>query len=236
MSRLRSRMLMMEPVAASASPLLTDLISYWKLDEASGNAVDAHGTNTLTDNNTVTSAAGIIGTARQFTRTNTESLSISSNASLQTGPISYTFAGWVYWDSTANTQGIVAKDGGGGREYVLQMELDAQISLYVFGSPGVYKSVTVLKPTATAWHFFACGVNLDTNTINIQIDNGTVTSTSLAGFTVGAAGTADFAIGNASGSTFDGRIDELGFWKRVLTSDELTQLYNAGAGLAYPFS
>src|SRR4029077_17083863 len=44
-------------------PLLINLVSYWKLDEASGNAIDSHGTNHLTDVNTVASAAGKIGTA-----------------------------------------------------------------------------------------------------------------------------------------------------------------------------
>lgn len=38
----------------------TDLIAYYRLNEASGNAIDAHGTYDLTDNNTVTQAAGTI--------------------------------------------------------------------------------------------------------------------------------------------------------------------------------
>ena len=33
-----------------------------------------------------------------------------------------------------------------------------------------------------------------------------------------------------------GRIDEVGFWKRVLTSAERSLLYNGGVGLTYPFS
>jgi len=35
---------------------------------------------------------------------------------------------------------------------------------------------------------------------------------------------------------FDGNIDEVGIWDRILTTDEITELYNAGAGLAYPFT
>src|SRR3989304_4743325 len=33
-----------------------------------------------------------------------------------------------------------------------------------------------------------------------------------------------------------GRIDDVGFWKRVLTSSERSLLYNGGVGLTYPFS
>jgi hypothetical protein len=34
----------------------------------------------------------------------------------------------------------------------------------------------------------------------------------------------------------DGVVDEVGFWTRVLSSSEVSQLYTSGAGLAYPFS
>ncbi len=50
--------------------------------------------------------------------------------------------------------------------------------------------------------------------------------------------TSNFTMGRNDESLtlyWDGLIDEAGFWKRVLTSDERTQLYNAGNGLAYPF-
>ncbi len=33
----------------------------------------------------------------------------------------------------------------------------------------------------------------------------------------------------------DGIVDEVGLWSRALTIAEVTALYNAGAGLAYPF-
>ena len=41
--------------------------------------------------------------------------------------------------------------------------------------------------------------------------------------------------GDVNGSYWDGRIDELGVWGRVLSPAEISELYNAGAGLAYPF-
>jgi hypothetical protein len=47
---------------------LTNLISWWSLDEASGSRADKHGANTLTDNNTVLSAAGKKSNAGNFVR------------------------------------------------------------------------------------------------------------------------------------------------------------------------
>ena len=52
---------------------LTDnLIAFWQLEEASGVRYDSEGSNNLTDNNTVTSATGVVGDAAQFTRSNSE--------------------------------------------------------------------------------------------------------------------------------------------------------------------
>jgi hypothetical protein len=42
--------------------------------------------------------------------------------------------------------------------------------------------------------------------------------------------------GVASPQYHDGRIDEVGIWKRVLTAAERTQLYNGGLGYTYPFT
>lgn len=40
---------------------------------------------------------------------------------------------------------------------------------------------------------------------------------------------------NASGISWNGNLDEWGVWRRELSSTEITELYNAGAGKQYPF-
>jgi hypothetical protein len=47
-----------------------------------------------------------------------------------------------------------------------------------------------------------------------------------------------FALGAnyAGGILFDGSLDEFGLWNRVLTSTEITHLWNGGAGTTYPFT
>ena len=45
--------------AGDGSDLLTSLVSWWELDELSGTRIDAHGSNNLTDNATVTNEIGI---------------------------------------------------------------------------------------------------------------------------------------------------------------------------------
>ena len=64
--------------------LLTNLISFWEMEEASGTRVDAvvASGNDLTDNATVTQNPGKVGNAAQFTLATSEWLSHVSNASL----------------------------------------------------------------------------------------------------------------------------------------------------------
>ena len=76
--------------------LLTDLVSYWKLDEASGDALDSHGTNNLTVNGSIGTAAGKIGSARDLESSGSDQyFSLADNASLSTGDIDFSVAGWV---------------------------------------------------------------------------------------------------------------------------------------------
>jgi hypothetical protein len=219
--------------------LTTSLVSYWNLDEASGTRVDSFDANDLTDNNTVTQATGKVGNAAQFTRANSEYLSHADNASLSTGDIDFTIACWVYLDSKPGDMGIVIQSTATSRGYALKWENGN--ALYEFfvgnGSSGIIgdiEATTFGTPATGVWHFVVAWHDSVNNTVNIQVDNGTVDSTS----TSGAAGdsTADFNIGaNASGTVqfFDGRIDEVGFWKKVLSSQERTDLYNGGSGNTY---
>ena len=61
------------------------LVAFWKLNEQSGTRAAAFSSNDLTDNNTVTFAAGILGNAAVFTSANSEYLSRASNSDLALG-------------------------------------------------------------------------------------------------------------------------------------------------------
>jgi len=225
---------------SSSSPLLTSLISYWALDETSGTRLDSHGSNHLTDNNTVTQNTGKIGNAAQFTSANSEFLSVADNALLSTGDIDFTIAGWVYFDTISVDRPVAGKWlTAGNREYIVQLDGTVnKIRLYVSndGTATANVASSVVCTTAT-WYYFVAWHDSAGNTINIQVNNGTVDST--AHSTGVRDGTAGLRLGNNQNTGTDymnGRIDGLGFWKRILTSAERTNLYNSGSGLAYPFN
>lgn len=218
----------------------SNLMAWWSLDESSGNRADSHGTNTLTDNNTVGSASGKQGNAADFESANSESLSITDNASLSTGDIDFCFGGWVNLESKPGSNMVIAAKGGGTtREWVLLWNSGADRFRFFISSDGSSASkivdANVLgSPSTATWYFIVAWHDAGSDTINIQINNGTVDS--LVTAAVAPADRAgNFALGIETGDTayLDGLMDEAFFFKRVLTSDERTQLYNSGNGLNY---
>jgi len=219
--------------------LLTDLKAHWKLNAASGTRVDSEGTNDLTDNNTVLDAAGKIGQAAQFVRANTEFLNIVDNTDLSTGDIDFMIAVWAYFDSKpAGAMGIVSKWGSPDNEYLLRWN-NVNDRFEFFHADAVDNEKVVADvfgaPTTGVWLFVIVWHDAAANTLNIQVNNGTADSLNTT-LNPQDGGT-DFRIGiHESGfGPFDGRIDSVSFWKRVLTAQERTDLYNGGAGLDYPF-
>lgn len=210
---------------------LTDiLVSYWRLDEASGNAIDSHSTNDLTDNNTVGSGTGKINNGRDFELSNSEDFSKADNASLSTGDIDFTLSLWINRESAVQ-QGLISKFGGSTNEYGLWIwSGDQRPYLTVFAGGSGQVGWGAALDVATWYHIVAWHDSVN-NQIGIVVNAGTPVTASYSGGLNDSD--SDFRIGQYSGSYMDGIIDEVGFWKRVLTSDERTQLYNGGAGLSY---
>jgi hypothetical protein len=222
--------------------IIDSLISHWKLDEASGTRSDSHSSNDLTDNNTVTQAVGKISNAGQFTKANSEFLNITDNASLSVGDIDFTIAAWVYADSVptgSNTHAIVAKDASGVRGYALTVfdSSGAKFAFQVGSDASTFTNhidSTFGNVPTGEWIYVIAWHDATANTLNIQVNNGTVDSVSYS--SGGYDEAQDFRIGqHFGGNNWDGRIDEVSFWKKVLTSQERTDLYNSGDGFAYPW-
>ena len=224
--------------------LLDDLISYWPLNEASGDALDAHGSNDLTDENTVGSATGIIGNARDFEASNTEAFSHADSADFDRGDTDFTGSVWVKLESKpANDMTILAKDelGVSDRQYRLQWDQgNDRFQWFVFDSSnnvaGSVLANTIGAPSLATWYHIVCWHSATDNEVGIIV-NGTAADTSSTTAAVGT-GSATFFIGRRDdvGSfkvPWDGLIDECGLWGRLLTSYEKSRLYGGGSGLAY---
>jgi len=82
------------------------------------------------------------------------------------------------------------------------------------------------------WHY-AVGVKTNGN-IELFIDGASVDSNS-ATFS-GNFNDMELSFGDNVGDFYFGSVDEVGLWNRALSSGEISQLYNAGAGLPYPLT
>ena len=233
--------------------LLDNLAGYWKLDESSGTRDDSLGVNHLAEQDgTISSGTGIINNAADFELADARSLArLSGFSALEMDPnSSFTVAAWIKLESTpADVMTWVSKGrldalaiGTRGFEYALEWWNGG--SLFNFGISGAAEFADQVNVAASSfgavsagnWYFVVGWYDAVDEMVRIQVNDGDVDQAAHAN---GAwnSGT-PFVIGSFGHEIqrCDGLIDEVGVWKRVLTSEERTFLYNAGAGRTFPFS
>lgn len=206
--------------------LLDNLVSYWRLDEASGTRADAHGSNDLTDNNTVGSTTGLLGNAASFIGANNESLS-SAAAGLKPTTGSYSF--WFRSNAASpdTFRGVIGREGA---IFIFIYGTTSVLRIYGLGSEGVMIDAGTGWQDGQ-WHHVVLTFDLGvTNGVKLYIDG--VSAGTSTWNTDSANG---LSIGSRSGfaQAYTGDMDEIGVWSRVLTVDDVAELFNGGAGLDY---
>lgn len=219
--------------------LIDNLISYWNLDESSGNAADSHGSNTLIEVGTAASTTGKLNNARVFDGSfpTLDGFALSDNAAFDGTDREFTFSLWMN-PSNLSGEGWVISKWGSTMHREFKIVTSGTTLLFRISdssvSPGTATWGSALS--TNTWYHVCVWHDATNNQIGIVVNAGTpVTSSWSTGVQDGSA---DFEVGsNANdGNNWLGTIDEIGFWSRVLTSQERTDLYKGGAGLAYPFS
>lgn len=229
--------------------LETNLVSYWTLDEVSGNRADSHGSNTLTDNNTVGSTTGKISNAGDFELSNSESLSITNGSQSGLG-VSGTISvsTWIKLESTPSNEirAIVAKDNSSNnnQSYLFGYREDGgPKGLHVRLSSGGTDATTQTglwswTPTLDTWYHvvfvYDSSQSTAANRVVVYIDGisqGTVATSWVSSLHNSSAA---FRLGGTDNSKFwDGLIDETAIYSRALHYGDVLDLYNAGSGITY---
>ena len=218
--------------------------------ETSGTRGDSHGSNDLTDNNTVGFGTGIISNAADFEATNSEYLSITDAAQtgldLGSGGTDFSISLWANFESlpgsgTYRTFFWKWNSGTNNRQYILDLTnasgtYKSAVLLSSNGLAGAYsdESVSLGSLSTATWYHIVYVYDASAGTLAVYLNNslaGTHTGTPTSIFN----GNADFWIANGQGFQ-DGLLDEIGVWSKALDTTEISQLYNSGAALAYPFS
>lgn len=180
--------------------------------------------------------------AAQFTAASSEYLSVADDATLSTGATSFSFACWIYSDDALTTERWIATKGGNGAtngEWFLRGLGTGTLNFGIVDSSDTSKSATSAAISPRTWYFVYGEYDRDADTVSIQLNNGTaVTTTGVTLDPNDEAGAFFIGAENNGGlgtpaKYWGGRIDNVGFWKRTLTSAEKTWLFNDGLGRSY---
>jgi len=215
--------------------LQTNVVAMWELENTAW--LDASGSgNTLTPTaSPPTIVPGIAGNGANFASASSQALSVASNTGLQLGGGNFSFQVWHKY--AASLGGILSKDDGGfsNREFALGS---------AFSSTNVYAWNLYGNGNTDHWCFSSLAVDSgvwhhivgtwDGTTQQIFTD-GSLTGTNAPGQSP-VASTSSVWIGrDPNGNGYDnGTIDQVVLWKgRVLSTTDITNLYNGGAGLTW---
>lgn len=208
--------------------LSTNLVTYWKLDESSGNAADSVGSNTATNSN-VTYGTGKINNAAVFNGSNA---AFTFTTVPVTGSSSFSVSLWLKGGSLVS--GMTALHFGtdaSNQAFTVYLDASSKIAANFTGGGGQVTATTSLSTSV----FQMYTVTYDGNNVRLYV-NGTLENTS-SSYTSANIGTTNKFIGKYAGSVnwWNGSIDEIPIWSRALSGSEITQLYNSGNGNQYPF-
>lgn len=216
-----------------------NLVAYYKLD---GNSNDATGNGHNGTDTSVTYGAGtgIINQAANFDGTSGHCIVVSGNSTdFDFSASDFSLSFWVKFGSTqVNYAGLVSKGNPttGPNDWAVQRNSStADMYFYLGSHPVTFTGAWGTLDNNTYHHVVITGT-VATKTLLLYIDGGTGVSGSSSYWAANTA-TNDIRIGSSRDNlVVNGAVDELGIWKGyVLTSGEVTALYNSGAGLQYPF-
>jgi hypothetical protein len=211
-----------------ATGLNAGLVSYWRLDESSGNATDSVGGYTAANSN-VTYSTGKINNCAVFNGSN--STLLSSNLNIGT---SWTISFWIN-PSLLNNKTIISSDDGGSNRMFLLYVTATNMEVYGWTSGGTQKNVSATHgmSTGTWYHWTATwdsGGNLT------LYKNASSVGTPVA--TTGNSRNNSYGVMFGNRPTlseyYTGSTDEVGIWNRALSATEVTELYNSTNGIQLP--
>ena len=231
-------------IISASLGLQTNLSAFWEFETTAW--LDSVGSNNLTGVGTPlpSTVAGKVGNAVAFLANDNQYLTHADNASLEVGGVDFSLAAWIY---TANSgvsapPALVAKFTSGfpSQGYALAIIFSSgfqfQFIVYANGQTGAATANNFgFIPAGTGWYYVVGTFSNSTKVASISVNAGTPDTFTLSN--VVSSDTAPFYLGtdnSLTGGASDYYLDQVGLWKnRILTSSDISALYNGGAGLSY---
>jgi len=235
-------------VDAPDADLSAGLIGYYKHDEAAlADIVDSTVNRvTLTNNGGVLSGTGKIGNATRYDGTNDKYFEAPNSTLYDIGNEDFTIAIWVNLDTKTSIQAIASKWNANlsqvGWLLFYRNDLDRfELAVSADGTTTVTRvqADTLGAVSTGTWYFIVAkheaGVGLSISVNGGAEDTAAHTMGVFEGGQPFRFGILRDGAGNLS-NRFDGLIDETGMWRRLLTSGEITTMYNSTLGRTTPFA
>jgi hypothetical protein len=212
------------------------LLSYWKLDETTGNRLDSHGSNHLVPAGANAFAAGKISNALSFGTVEAELRKTGiSGGLLTTAP--FTICGWYQKTGVplfANFHFLSFQLYNGAHTMIWRASLrytsagDLQFQ-YGLGASG--DAITTITPVIGTWYFFRLWLGADQK-IHAQFNNGLKYDGTVVIGSVPATTTSEVVFGPTP--VYSLLLDEIGIYDGEMNDASAAALYNSGNGNTYP--
>ena len=221
--------------------LSTNLLAYYAYQ---GNSNDSVGSNNGTDTSvSYSNSYGIIGNGASF---NGSTSFISTSSPVVNSGTTFSFSTWIYstnFSQQTDSTILSNQKDTGNYGFIFGNHNNSSNSWQVFygNGSGAWQGYGANDFTLTnsAWNHIVATINGNVLTV---YKNATQIFQATYANNMNFSSANNLYIGRDPDPThqgvrnFTGYIDETGIWNKVLSSTEVTQLYNGGAGLAYPFT
>jgi len=224
------------------------LVSYWKLDEASGKVLDVLNLNNGTNNGATPNLVGKINKTYSFD--GNDYINISNSSSLRIAG-SMSLVAWANLsNSTTSERTIVGKysTASGHANYYLSINNGNIPTARVYSSPSalgiecdaVY-SLTSDAVSNNSWHQYVLTFNSTSKILTFYVDgvykNSTTLNYAYLCTNMTASAMPPMGIGSikisAWDSNFTGEIDEVAIFNKTLSQFQIAQLNNGSSGIPY---
>ena len=225
-----------------AEAALTDSLLHWYdcEDDGGGNTDDSHSTGDLTANGgatLTTGTGGKVGEGCDIPDTGTDYFELAGATDIDfSSTEDRTFAFWVKRESGTTRDRIMGIWDGTDKNflYVYWDSEEARAVSGYDGTTGTAISGTTDISTDAAWHFVVITYDgTADDKFRIYIDGATTAEATSAAESSLNGSNAAFRIGYVDGNTPDMKIDSIGIWSKVISSAEITSLYNSDSGVDY---
>jgi hypothetical protein len=232
--------------------LLSGCLICLELDETSaGDAVDSYAGKNYTNNNATINQSGKVGASYLFNGSSSYLRRTGSPVNYLLPSTSMTISMWVYRLANSSSQDF-------GSLFNLWDDTDSEMATYIalnnadaatpnllsystLDDGAVNDMIATYAPASDIWlntwnHIVLVRDGADASIyLNGTYVDGATNGSGVAYTATSSLETvgAGYWFSSTLETFFEGKIDQVAMWNRVLTQSEITQLYNSGNGLAY---